>query len=294
MSALLIVQKLRDLAKPEENREKIVKDQGCLPGLVLLLDNANQEVVDCAIEALEYLAECPQNQTIMWEELGLVISLNCVIEATATTKATVEKTKRIISLVKPTKKAMPVTLEEATPVTKRSTARRPITKKHTPGQQYPSRTPHSFFKQNANANARTVTLHLTGLRDLHARKVVEETLLGMQGIISFTIDMAKTRVSIRAMGTLSVESICTAIRNTKILDASQVLKGDQGTEVMLSFGATPAGVQEPRQAPKYLDDDEDEEITAAAKAVSLTDGVTTSVTGWMSTAATWASKSLYW
>jgi len=290
MSELIIVKKLRDLAKPVENREKIVKDQGCLPGLVLLLDNANQDVVDCAIEALEFLAQCTPNRIIMWHELGLVISLNCVIDAIATSTATRDRTRRIIAMVKPP----PTKVTYATPISKPASVRRPLTSNQ---QAFPTRTPHSFFKQNSNAHARNITLQLTGLRDLHARKVVEDTLLGVNGIISFTIDMAKTRVSIRAMGSVQVEAICTAIKNTKILDASQVVKGDQGTEVMLSFGSTPAGVKESKHMPKYLDDEQEEENLdpkAAAKTISLTDGVTTGVTGWISTAATWATQSLYW
>ena len=43
MDAKVIVSKLRSLASDPENRETIVKDQGCLPGLILFLDHDNAE-----------------------------------------------------------------------------------------------------------------------------------------------------------------------------------------------------------------------------------------------------------
>lgn len=44
MDALSVVSQLRDLASEPQNREMIVKDQGCLPGLVLFLDHQSQDV----------------------------------------------------------------------------------------------------------------------------------------------------------------------------------------------------------------------------------------------------------
>lgn len=44
MDALSVVTQLRDLASEPQNREVIVKDQGCLPGLVLFLDHQNLDV----------------------------------------------------------------------------------------------------------------------------------------------------------------------------------------------------------------------------------------------------------
>lgn len=45
MDALSVVSQLRDLASEPQNREVIVQDQGCLPGLVLFLDHRDSEVL---------------------------------------------------------------------------------------------------------------------------------------------------------------------------------------------------------------------------------------------------------
>lgn len=45
MDALSVVTQLRDLASEPQNREAIVKDQGCLPGLVLFLDHKSPDVL---------------------------------------------------------------------------------------------------------------------------------------------------------------------------------------------------------------------------------------------------------
>lgn len=45
MDALSVVTQLRDLASEPQNREVIVKDQGCLPGLVLFLDHKSPDVL---------------------------------------------------------------------------------------------------------------------------------------------------------------------------------------------------------------------------------------------------------
>lgn len=105
MDALSVVTQLRDLASEPQNREVIVKDQGCLPGLVLFLDHQSQDVrfatlqvsggkkVNChnklrifehqcvfkCNQALRYLAELPPNVLIMKNELGMMVSLENLI-----------------------------------------------------------------------------------------------------------------------------------------------------------------------------------------------------------------------
>lgn len=50
MDALSVVTQLRDLASEPQNREIIVKDQGCLPGLVLFLDHQSQDVLFATLQ----------------------------------------------------------------------------------------------------------------------------------------------------------------------------------------------------------------------------------------------------
>ena len=48
-----IVEHLKTLTCDVRNRATIVRDQGCLPGLVLFLDNADSGVVTTALEVSE-------------------------------------------------------------------------------------------------------------------------------------------------------------------------------------------------------------------------------------------------
>ena len=48
--ALSVVAQLRDLASEPQNREAIVQDQGCLPGLVLFLDVQDEDVLFAALQ----------------------------------------------------------------------------------------------------------------------------------------------------------------------------------------------------------------------------------------------------
>jgi hypothetical protein len=79
MDVLKVVQQLRDLAADPQNRATIVRDQGCLPGLVIFLDNDNPDVVLTALEALFYLAQVPSNRPLMKNEMGLLISVRRII-----------------------------------------------------------------------------------------------------------------------------------------------------------------------------------------------------------------------
>jgi armadillo repeat-containing protein 1 len=60
MDAKLIVSKLRALASDPENRETIVKDQGCLPGLILFLDHDDAEGIYLSIHLsiYRYMSMC--------------------------------------------------------------------------------------------------------------------------------------------------------------------------------------------------------------------------------------------
>eukprot|EP00069_Balaena_mysticetus_P005237 bmy_17859T0 len=78
--ALSVVNQLRDLAADPLNRRAIVQDQGCLPGLILFMDHPNPPVVHSALLALRYLAECRANREKMKGELGMMLSLQSVIQ----------------------------------------------------------------------------------------------------------------------------------------------------------------------------------------------------------------------
>ena len=63
----------------------------------------------------------------------------------------------------------------------------------------------SFFRDNINKQARTILLQIDGLDDLHCRRIIEQQLLEVKGVVSFTFDMKTSRVSIRVRDWVKIE-----------------------------------------------------------------------------------------
>lgn len=116
-------------------------------------------------------------------------------------------------------------------------------------------TPNTFFKGRVNKMAKTIVLQLSGMDDTDARKLVEDKLIGLPGVVSFTFDMKLGRVIVRARDWIKAEvcfclmrvalqynviqSLCQTIASTATVSARQVVKSEAGEEIMLSFGSSP-------------------------------------------------------
>ncbi len=62
MDALSVVTQLQDLASEPQNREAIVQDQGCLPGLVLFLDHKDPKVLFATLQVCpDLICHCKKN-----------------------------------------------------------------------------------------------------------------------------------------------------------------------------------------------------------------------------------------
>eukprot|EP00047_Mylnosiga_fluctuans_P015697 m.48600 g.48600 ORF g.48600 m.48600 type:complete len:266 (+) comp6041_c0_seq1:669-1466(+) len=261
-----IVSQIRTLALDPNNRAAIVKDQGCLPGLVLFLDNVNADVVECAVEALALLAECPENVSTMWNELGLVVSLNAVAANLSLPYGVRTQARSVVGIISPR-----VTAPTPAPLTTSATS-----------------------NEGLAVKSRTITLQIKGLDDLLCRKQIEEQLLDLKGVVSFVFDMKAQRVDVRTRAEITPESICSAIAKTKTMTASQVVRTEEGQEVVLSFGRGPAEKENAPRTLKYLDDDEAiPEPVISAKAVARV-GDAGAGSGWFSSIGSYISKSLYW
>lgn len=261
-----IVSQILALAKDPANRSIIVKDQGCLPGLVLFLDHKDMVVIETAVQALTFLAENQDNRNIMWKEIGLVVSLNAIVGNSSMSDATRQGARTILDAISPL--PQPVSTND-------------------------------WATDGLGKKSRTVTLQIKGLDDLLCRKQIEEVLLAMKGIVSFTFDMKLQRTDVRARVDLGVEEICSAIATTKSMTASQIVKTEEGKEVVLSFGKTPSttladkenmGAKKPL---KYLDDETVPDAVISAKAVARV-GDAGKAGGWLGSIGSYLSKSLYW
>ncbi|XP_059915157.1 armadillo repeat-containing protein 1-like isoform X1 [Gadus macrocephalus] len=181
--ALLVVNQLRDLAADPMNRRAIVQDQGCLPGLILFLDHPNPQVVYSALLALRYLAECRANREKMEGELGMMLSLQNVIQKSTTPGETKLLASEVYELLQ----------ASSGPESDRA-------------EGAPSgRRKAQFFLGSTNKRAKTVVLHIDGLDDSSHRTLCEEALLKIRGVISFTFQMAVKRCIVRIRSDLKAE-----------------------------------------------------------------------------------------
>ncbi|XP_033125783.1 armadillo repeat-containing protein 1-like [Anneissia japonica] len=278
MDVLTVVKQLKALATDKSNRETIVKDQGCLPGLVLFLDNPDINVVITALETLILLAQCVSNRSVIRDELGMLMSLDAIINRHAYNS----KAKELARTLKHTIVPQPLS---------------PLREKQNVSENKPS-SKHRYAGKafiTGNKKFKLVILHINGLDNQACRKICEEELLVIKGVISFTFDMAKKRCVLRTKADLKPEIIVAAISRTKIMSAEQVIKNEHGEEVMLTFGANPATVnKENDNLPKYLPE-ENSPLRGLDKAMTRINGPGSEESrGWLSSAASFISTNFYW
>ncbi|XP_060749799.1 armadillo repeat containing 1, like isoform X2 [Tachysurus vachellii] len=271
MDAMSVVTQLRDLASEPQNREAIAKDEGCLPGLVLFLDHKDPQVVFATLQTLRYLAESSQNINSMKNELGMMVSLETLMERSELNTDIADLAKEVYEVLSAPERTETLT----TPV------------------QPMRRNKPQFFINSSNKKAKTITLHIQGLEGTDQRGVCEEALLKVKGVISFTFQMAMKRCTVRVRADLSTESLASAIAATKVLSAQQVVKNEGGEEVFVPLNTTNTHVEENHHLPDYLPEDESPE-KETNRAVSRTAAKQDASGSWLSSAASFLTKTFYW
>jgi len=221
------------------------------------------------LQALKFLSEFQPNRSKMRDEIGMVISLKTIMNKEGYNAKVRQTAKEVYQNILP-----PVNVSSS---------------------KKASGTSQTFFLGNMNKRAKVVVLQIKGLANQVTRKLCEEELLKIKGVISFTFIMNKSRCVVRCKLDLSPETLCDAINKTKVLSAQQVVKNERGEEVMLSFGTAPAsscGRGNSSALPDYLPE-EDENVVISDKAISKIGG-DDKENGWFSSVTNFFSKTLYW
>ncbi|KAI9519513.1 Armadillo repeat-containing protein 1 [Dissostichus eleginoides] len=272
LDALTVVNQLRDLAADPLNRRAIVEDQGCLPGLILFLDHPNPQVVYSALLAVRYLAECRANREKMKGELGMMLSLQNVMQKSTSPGETKLLASEIYEILQLAGKEEAEQAEAAAASCQKKA---------------------QFFLGSSNKRAKTVVLHIDGLDDSSRRSLCEDALLKIRGVISFTFQMAVKRCVVRIRSDLKAEALGTAINSTKVMTAQQVVRTENGAERILAFSEDSEEALEVNEdIPEYLPEEEspsEEQDKAVTRVGSITDGM-----GWLNTAANFLTRSFYW
>lgn len=269
--ALTVVNQLRDLASDPMNRRAIIQDQGCLPGLILFLDHPSPQVVYSALLALRYLSECKANRERLKAELGMMLSLQNVVQKSTTPGETKLLASEIYELLQ-TCSSPESESEPREPPSARKKAR--------------------FFLGTSNKRAKTVVLQIDGLDDTSRRGLCEDALLRIRGVISFTFQMSLKRCIVRIRSDLKAEALASAIAATEVMTAQQVVKGDDGQELLLPLDHSAVQVDQVQDLPEYLPEDESPSLEPdrAVTRLSSEEGGAS----WLGAAANFLSRSFYW
>eukprot|EP00112_Aurelia_sp_Birch-Aquarium-sp1_P026610 Seg955.6 transcript_id=Seg955.6/GoldUCD/mRNA.D3Y31 product="Armadillo repeat-containing protein 1" protein_id=Seg955.6/GoldUCD/D3Y31 len=251
----------------DESRYEFSPDQGCLPGLVLFLDNQDNKVVVTALKTLLLLAQHTPNRKLMREEIGMIESLKAI---TSKSDGEIKKIAGEIQIL--------------------------LLGNRTTRSSNSDRTANYLGLGTSNGRAKVITLQIRGLHQA-TRKICEEQLLRVKGVISFTFNITKARCTVRVKTNVQAQKLCEAISETKIMSAQQIVKNESGEEVVLSLGKGPAvtaAKDEKKELPDYLPEDE-ENVAPSNMTVARTDTKTNANGGgWFSGVSSFISNTLYW
>ncbi|KAJ4919625.1 hypothetical protein JOQ06_023022 [Pogonophryne albipinna] len=202
--------------------------------------------------ALRYLSECRWNQEKLQGELGMMLSLQSVIQNSTTPGET-----RLL-----------------------------------PEERLSSRRRAQFFLGSNNKRAKTVTLHIQGLDDWSRRSQCSEALLRTRGVISFTFKMIQRRCIVRIQSELRAEVLASAIASTQVMKALQVVRGENGEEVLVPLEEEGSGSDQDQELPDYLPEDESPSVDPEQ---ALTQGRSErGGSRWLGAASNFLSRSFYW
>ncbi|KAM4772382.1 armadillo repeat-containing protein 1-like [Rhinophrynus dorsalis] len=268
MDAVSVVSHLKDLASDPKNRASIVSDKSCLAGLILFLSHQDTRVVECALKAIFYLCENPSHCEIMRNELGMMVSLENL-------RNRCDIGDEIKQCAQNIHRSLTTATSMYTPETA-STKSRP-----------------RFFISSTNKRAKTITLHIHGLDNLERKHLCEEALLKVKGVISFTFQVAVRRCTVRVKPDLATECLASAIAETRVLQAQQVIRNEAGSEIYVPLTKMNVNVEKHSHLPDYLPEEESPQKDIE-KAIKLPGSTEDTRGSWISTAANFLTKTFYW
>jgi len=154
------------------------------------------------------------------------------------------------------------------------------------------RTKESVRFLGGNTKAKVITLQIEGLIDQERRQQCLDQLIRVKGVISLTFNMKMRRCNVRARSELSAEALGDAVKATKIMEACQVSKNEDGEEILVPLVQT----VDDGELPDYLEEDAgDSPIKDNAISRQNTGQNTGSFGGsWFGSIVNAVNKNLYW
>ncbi|XP_064606538.1 armadillo repeat-containing protein 1-like [Liolophura sinensis] len=266
---------MKSIASDPKKRPVLMQDSACLGGLVMVLSNQDKKIVKLSLETLSLLAESAENRAPLRDFIGLLDQLDSLINRC--------KDKEIQGVAEKLYTVL-TTVEMTTPL--RDT-------KNTSRHNSSANCSKSFLGKHST-RSKTIVMQIRGMLDKHDREVCMRLLLQVKGIISVTFDLTRKRCIARTRADVKTETLVQAVARSQTMSAQQVIKDQQGKEILLSFGAKPEEMdKENSDMPEYLSDDGNSPVVDA-KAMARTDRGEKKSGGWLGAAASFLSNSFYW
>lgn len=288
-TSLSIVKELKRLASIQSNRQYMLRND--VNSLLIFIDPDDQHptVIIEALHALRYLAqEAMRNESTLshfQNTVGLQALLRKIADREGFDQDCIKVASDVLFLSKCNPSQHATKEQQASGVVTRAGMRSARKTNH--------KEPVKFL--GGNKKAKIIQLQIEGLDGEDKKKECINELLRVTGVISITFNMCVQRCTIRARADMHAESLVHAIQSTRSMKAKQVVKNENGEEVLVSFDD-----KEFRdELPPYLEEDagdspNKEENKQSVARPGYTEAVGSFARSWFGSVVSAVNKNLYW
>lgn len=271
---------MKGMASDPKRRNVLVKDPTCIGGLVMVLSNPDVKIVTMALEILLLLADRPTHRTLLRDHVGMTGQLETIMARSSYDKKARSLAEKLYVTV--------TEVDVQTPL--KDTCNISTTSSRSGKKSSSSKNNRSIL----NGKSKHIILQMRGLIDKADRELVMKLILQVKGVISITFDLNKKRCILRTRQEVKPETLVQAVAKSQTMTAQQVIKDDNGDEMLLSFGCNPQDMdKENTTLPDYLPDEVDSP-TQDGKTMARVGEDSKKSSGWLGTAANFLSNSFYW
>ncbi|XP_069126106.1 armadillo repeat-containing protein 1-like [Argopecten irradians] len=281
MASLETITALKGMASDPKKRSFLLKDVTCIGGLVMVLSNPDVKVVTAALETLLLLADRSDHRATLRDFIGMTDQLETILRRSSYDRKASSLAEKLY-----------VTL---TQVDLQTPLKDTLNQSSMTGQSSKKNSTSKNNRSVLNGKSKHIVLQIRGLIDKADRELVMRLLLQVKGVVSITFDLNKKRCILRTKQDIKPETLVQAIAKSQTMTAQQVIKDDNGEEILLSFGSNHQDMdKENTTLPDYLPDEVDSPTQDGKTMARVGNDGDKKSSGWLSTAASFLTNSFYW
>ncbi|OWF53786.1 armadillo repeat-containing protein 1-like [Mizuhopecten yessoensis] len=281
MASVETITALKGMASDPKKRSFLLKDLTCIGGLIMVLSNPDVKVVTVALETLLLLADRADHRSTLRDFLGMTDQLETIMRRSSYDKKASNLAEKLY-----------VTL---TQVDLQTPLKDTFNRSTVSGQSSKKSSTSKNNRSVLNGRAKHIILQIRGLIDKADRELVMRLLLQVKGVVSITFDLNKKRCILRTKQEVKPETLVQAVSKSQTMIAQQVIKDDNGEEMLLSFGSNHQEMdKENTTLPDYLPDEVDSPVHNGKTLARVGNDGDNKSSGWLSTAASFLTNSFYW